>query len=406
MCENIKIMFICGAFSKVNEKEVIEQSKKGVEFSANQIQLKFIEAFRHAAPTEVISAPFIGHYPNQSRTLHFHGFTKAQSLCKYVHFNNIWGISNISRTCALKKAVRDFALRESGKKLIVVYSAHYPFLAAAVYAKKLNQEIQVCCIIPDLPQYMNLEQKRGVLYDFFKKLDVKSIEKEMDSVDTSVVLTDAMAHILHLNDRPYIVSEGIVESLPQENSCDKQKETVNIVYAGKVYFKFGIKLLLDAFSKFKNTNYRLVICGTGDAAEYVKKCAKEDHRITFTGQLSPDEVQRYINSATVLVNPRPNNEEYTKYSFPSKDIEYLLSGKPTVAFILDGMPDCYRDFIYAADRDKDPVSAIFDALKKAVIAPEEEVRKRHMQFLEYTSKNLLASEIVRKIIEVNFDQEV
>lgn len=406
MCENIKIMFICGAFSKVNEKEVIEQSKKGVEFSANQIQLKFIEAFRHAAPTEVISAPFIGHYPNQSRTLHFHGFTKAQNLCKYVHFNNIWGISNISRTCALKKAVRDFALRESGKKLFVVYSAHYPFLAAAVYAKKLNQEIQVCCIIPDLPQYMNLEQKRGVLYDFFKKLDVKSIEKEMDSVDTSVVLTDAMAHILHLNDRPYIVSEGIVESLPQENSCDKQKETVNIVYAGKVYFKFGIKLLLDAFSKFKNTNYRLVICGTGDAAEYVKKCAKEDHRITFTGQLSPDEVQRYINSATVLVNPRPNNEEYTKYSFPSKDIEYLLSGKPTVAFILDGMPDCYRDFIYAADRDKDPVSAIFDALKKAVIAPEEEVRKRHMQFLEYTSKNLLASEIVRKIIEVNFDQEV
>ena len=406
MCENIKIMFICGAFSKVNEKEVIEQSKKSVEFSANQIQLKFIEAFRHAAHTEVISAPFIGHYPNQSRTLHFHGFTKAQSLCKYVHFNNIWGISNISRTCALKKAVRDFALRESGKKLIVVYSAHYPFLAAAVYAKKLNQEIQVCCIIPDLPQYMNLEQKRGVLYDFFKKLDVKSIEKEMDSVDTSVVLTDAMAHILHLNDRPYIVSEGIVESLPQENSCDKQKETVNIVYAGKVYFKFGIKLLLDAFSKFKNTNYRLVICGTGDAAEYVKKCAKEDHRITFTGQLSPDEVQRYINSATVLVNPRPNNEEYTKYSFPSKDIEYLLSGKPTVAFILDGMPDCYRDFIYAADRDKDPVSAIFDALKKAVIAPEGEVRKRHMQLLEYTSKNLLASEIVRKIIEVNFDQEV
>lgn len=114
-------------FSKVNEKEVIEQSKKSVEFSANQIQLKFIEAFRHAAHTEVISAPFIGHYPNQSRTLHFHGFTKAQSLCKYVHFNNIWGISNISRTCALKKAVRDFALRESGKKLIVVYSAHYPF---------------------------------------------------------------------------------------------------------------------------------------------------------------------------------------------------------------------------------------------------------------------------------------
>lgn len=163
---------------------------------------------------------------------------------------------------------------EKAEKSSLLYTALIILFGSCCLCKKLNQEIQVCCIIPDLPQYMNLEQKRGVLYDFFKKLDVKSIEKEMDSVDTSVVLTDAMAHILHLNDRPYIVSEGIVESLPQENSCDKQKETVNIVYAGKVYFKFGIKLLLDAFSKFKNTNYRLVICGTGDAAEYVKNAQK------------------------------------------------------------------------------------------------------------------------------------
>lgn len=406
MNKDIKILFICGVFAKENEEEVVKQSKKGVEFSANQMQLKFINAFCHIAPTKVISAPFIGHYPNQSHTLHFCGFSNEQQLCEYIRFNNIWGVSNISRAYAMKKAVRDFALQKDGKKLIVVYSAHYPFLAAATYAKALDPDIKVCCIVPDLPQYMNLEKKRSALYNLFKKIDVKSIEKKMGEIDTSVVLTNAMAHILHLDDRSYIVSEGLVDCLPKEINLNNQDEIINIVYAGKIYFKFGIKLLIDAFSSFENTNYRLVLCGTGDAAEYVKKCANEDPRIIFIGQVSPDEVQKYINRATVLVNPRPNNEEYTKYSFPSKNIEYLSSGKPTVAFLLDGMPKCYQNFLYTVDDQKgDSVCALSDALKAAISASKEEIEKRHALFVKYASENLLTSAVAEKIIRMNFDEE-
>lgn len=54
--------------------------------------------------------------------------------------------------------------------------------------------------------------------------------------------------------------------------------------------------------------------------------------------------------ATVLVNPRQNNEEFTKYSFPSKTMEYLSSGIPVVAYKLDGIPDEYDQYIqYVAD---------------------------------------------------------
>ena len=162
------VLFLCGVFAKENEVEVIAQAKKSVEFSANQMQLKLIRGLKEAANTQVISAPFIGHYPNQSRSLYFFGFAVPQHLCKYVLFNNIWGIRNLSRAHALKKAVRGFALDGNGEKLIVVYSAHDPFLAAAAYAKKLNPKIRICLIAPDLPQYMNLEAKRGFLYDFFK----------------------------------------------------------------------------------------------------------------------------------------------------------------------------------------------------------------------------------------------
>ena len=49
--------------------------------------------------------------------------------------------------------------------------------------------------------------------------------------------------------------------------------------------------------------------------------------------------------ATVLINPRQNNGEYTKYSFPSKTIEYLASATPLIAYKLDGIPDEYDDYI-------------------------------------------------------------
>lgn len=402
----MKVLLLCGVFAKENEAEVIAQAKKSVEFSANQMQLKLIHGLNKTADTKVISAPFIGHYPNQSSSLYFSGFANSQNLCEYVRFNNIWGLKNLSRAHALKKAVRRFALEDKDEKLIVVYSAHNPFLEAAAYAKKLNPKIKICFIVPDLPQYMNLESNRSFIYDFFKKLDVKSIKKHIKAVDSSVVLTEDMAYALQLNDRPYAVAEGIVDSIPNETSLASNEETINIVYAGKLYFRFGIKLLAEAFSLLKGDNYRLILCGNGDATEYLRKCAIDDSRIILPGQISPAEVQKYISSASVLVNPRPNNEEYTKYSFPSKDIEYLLSGKPTVAFLLDGMPKCYQDFLFTVDQSIDPVCAVLEALKTAVSAPKEEIQKRHTLFLQYASENLLSTAVAEKIIKMNSVGEV
>ena len=242
------VLFLCGVFAKENEAEVIAQAKKSVEFSANQMQLKLIRGLKEVTDTQVISAPFIGHYPNQSRSLRFSGFTNPQYICRYVSFNNIWGFRNLSRARALKKAVRAFALDGNEEKLIIVYSAHDPFLAAAAYAQKLNPKIRICFIVPDLPQYMNLEAKRGFLYNFFKGFDIKSIKEHIKCVDTSVVLTEAMAKALQLTDRPYVVAEGIVDSITENRNSTAHAETVNIVYAGKLYFRFGIRSLVEAFS--------------------------------------------------------------------------------------------------------------------------------------------------------------
>lgn len=59
-----------------------------------------------------------------------------------------------------------------------------------------------------------------------------------------------------------------------------------------------------------------MICGIGDSEKAIREAAEKDFRISFLGQLPRSEVLEWQKQATVLVNPRQNNEEFTKYSFP------------------------------------------------------------------------------------------
>ncbi|MDY0292929.1 MAG: hypothetical protein RBR02_11415, partial [Desulfuromonadaceae bacterium] len=50
--------------------------------------------------------------------------------------------------------------------------------------------------------------------------------------------------------------------------------------------------------------------------------------------------------ASLLVNPRPTEGEYTKYSFPSKTLEYMVSGTPVLTAELPGIPLEYYDYLW------------------------------------------------------------
>jgi glycosyltransferase involved in cell wall biosynthesis len=120
---------------------------------------------------------------------------------------------------------------------------------------------------------------------------------------------------------------------------------INIVYTGTLNERYGVVNLVKAFMKINDDRFRLVICGLGDSEKIISEASLVDKRIIFKGQLRKDEIIKVQNSATILVNPRQNIEEFTKYSFPSKIMEYLATGKPVVAYKLDGMPDEYDNYI-------------------------------------------------------------
>ena len=392
----MKILMICGVYAEENEQEVLSYTKGYVEQSANIFQRKVIKGIeKNGIDYKVISAPFIGAYPMRYTKFRFCGFSVEENKYEYVNFNNIWGIRNISRTRSLKISIKQYLSQETEEEfLILVYCPHTPFLEAAMYAKKLKPKSKVCLVVPDLPQYMNLNESGRGLYDFFKKYDIRHMERFIANVDSFVVLTEPMKDVLKIGDRPYIVVEGIVDL---ENTAPRNAIPADgikrIVYTGKMNIKFGIKALVDSFMKLEGSAFRLILCGDGDAREYVEEKALFDPRIEYKGMVTSAKAKEYIDMADVLVNPRPNNEEYTKYSFPSKNIEYLMTGKPVVAYMLDGMPKCYEDFLYT-------VPAGVSSFEKILMEACEEKLSKSC-FYKYAKEKLDLLQVIDAIFRMN-----
>jgi glycosyltransferase involved in cell wall biosynthesis len=185
---------------------------------------------------------------------------------------------------------------------------------------------------------------------WFKKIIVpyyKSLIRFLDSsYDYYILFTKAMNKIVNPKNKPYIVVEGI-----SNNNLDLRmvKKERAVMHAGTLSAEYGLKLLLDAFKEIKDDSVQLWFFGNGDMEEYIEKSCKVDKRIKFFGFRSRDEVFKYEKKAALLINTRDPDDEYTKYSFPSKTFEYMVSGTPFLTTKLGGIPEEYYKYLYVIE---------------------------------------------------------
>ncbi len=398
----MKVLFLGGVFDDSHNKEIISKTRTYVEYAANNFQKKIIYGLRSLnIPLEVVSIPFLGAYPTAYSDMYFSGFQNMNddnSGYKYYAFNNIYGYRNISRFRAAKRGLRDFISVDDEKKLIIVYTPHTPFIQAANWAKRKDPRIKICMVVPDLHQYMDLSESLSPIYKFLKSIDLKQFAKENKTVDSYILLTEQMADALNVGDRPYRVVEGIYEAT--NGVSNKRVGIKTIVYTGKLNLAFGATNLVKAFHSIQNANIRLVICGSGEAKNEIAQIAAKDSRIDFKGQVTSDEARKCILDGDILVNPRPNDSIYTKYSFPSKIIDYLATGNPVIAFELDGMPKIYKDFIYYIPENN--IESIAKTIQRVINADPKEIQVRTNKALQYINYKLSREEVAKSIINLNF----
>ena len=166
--------------------------------------------------------------------------------------------------------------------------------------------------------------------------------------DRYILLTQAMNDYIGNQSKPYVVLEGHSDITMGQRipSMEKKTKPRGVLYAGSICAQYGLKNLVEGFLQADIPNARLEIYGSGDYVPELQAIAQKDPRVFYGGMLLSSEVVEKEMEATLLVNPRPTDEEFVKYSFPSKTMEYMASGTPVATTVLPGMPEAYHPYVY------------------------------------------------------------
>lgn len=341
------LYFLGGLFPRERDSEIRRMTKSGLQSAANNLQWKFVKGFDlclDAESVHLLNSEYIGSFPKRYKGIAVprYEFSHSDSAMGDIGtgFINLPIIKEISRSIRLCAEIDKIRLDATEQVYFVGYAATYPIVKALLHAKHRFPNSVTCLIVPDLPQYMELGKKGpGIL----RAIKNNVVNREIGLMDCYVPLTAAMAPCLNTEISHCAVVEGIADDSDLADSqqyIDRITERY-ILYTGTLQYRYGIGELLSAFERIKYDDVHLVICGDGEAADEIRRLQAKDSRIHYMGVLSAEEIACLRAGASVLINPRRNEGEYVKYSFPSKMMEYLASGVPTVAYKLDGIPDDY-----------------------------------------------------------------
>ncbi|WP_141195503.1 glycosyltransferase [Pseudomonas umsongensis] len=259
---------------------------------------------------------------------------------------------------------------KNGLDAVCVYAAHTPNLLAAFMMQKLCG-VPFFVFIPDLPSYMDMGMKRSKVLRGLKKIDAYIIDRLIAASSGVFVTSQHMVKdSLVWSDKNYLVVEGIsnasavsVESV--DNSLERKKV---IFYAGGLNKAYGIVELIEGFIE-SEVDAELWLCGRGELEGYISETSRMHPSVKYLGFLTASEVEHIQSSASCLVLSRSPEHAYTRYSFPSKLLEYLASGVPILTTRLEGIPDEYYEFLNVIEDST--AGGVSTALKRFFAADQQ-----------------------------------
>lgn len=334
-------------------------SKTSLQVAANNYQWNLIEGVeeKNRGELDIFSFLPMGSFPKNSKKL-FIDNRKSRNGKNGLYLSigsiNFYFIKELIRFGFLLFAIRRWIKNSPWNSNIIVYSLYTPFLWTMKYTQNLRRKkgINYILIVPDLPGKYGIAPAWHTLTGLFYWIDSFFLLRLSRNADSYIFLTESMTKIINIHNKPYVVIEGMVSRAQIEmynripGLAEVETGTKIILYSGSFLKEFGIDNLLNAFLTIGNSKFELWLCGPPAEAELVLKFSNIDPRIKYLGFLQNEELIKAQKSATVLINPRPVFGEYVKYSFPSKTMEYLLSGRPLIMAKLPGLPTEYYDFIY------------------------------------------------------------
>ncbi len=356
-----EILVLCGCFPAEHEEEYLKNTVGLAQIAADRLQKNIINGICNIEDVTpyVVTAPFVGYYPNGYKKLFVKGseYTSENVKYKIVGFPTIKGLETYIKSVKLAHIIIEWCKKSTNNRNIIIYSHYAGFMRALGKAKRKFPDINACCVITDMPELSAVKPTTfvGKCRALPSRIMFSTTYKNLPSVNTFALLSKHMATELGLDESRFCVVECMCDPTlisSTENNVflnNRKDEDICFAYSGTLDKQYGIKALLEAFISIDDPKLHLWICGDGNGKDDVIEFASKDSRIEYYGCLKHSEVMNFQHAADILINPRSSEGLFTKYSFPSKTIEYMLAGKPVIAYKLMGIPDEYDDYLLYVD---------------------------------------------------------
>ncbi len=364
----MKLLFITGLYPK-GDDSYFRNNCKGpfIQNAPNVFQWALVDGLRlNNVDFKVASCPFLPSFPTGYKQL----YSPDESLIcdnleigRVLKYNTLLLYKYRSIRRAIYRYAKKWCIENSNDKLlnIIVYTTWPEYVWPIIELKKSFPQVRITTIVTDLiDDAFNFDANKS----FLKRLQIKgqkrSVKKSYAYIDKFVLLTKYMVEKIPESYNKYIVVEGICSPY-RITDCKKVNGIKQISYTGGLHNFVGIREFVDAFMQTKDPAYRLVICGSGENEQYILDKGKIDKRIVFKGSVTRDEAVKIQKESTVVVNPRRPDNLITRYSFPSKTMEYLSSMTPMIGYHLDGIPEEYYKYMFTPkDLSIDSMSQLID----------------------------------------------
>jgi len=247
-------------------------------------------------------------------------------------------------------------------------------------------------ILTDVPVFRAFEARTGL-----KALPVKMKNFLISRYDCYVFLTEQMNEDFNPKNKPYVIIEGIADdkALESPNELSTKYPEKVVMMAGLLEKEFGVDDLLEAFHNIELPNISLHLYGKGKSVELIEEYVKKDKRIHFFGEALNKVIVEKERKATLLVNPRKATGEWVKYSFPSKNMEYIASGTPLLAYDLPCIPPDYKNKYFEVENDD-----LRAALEKCLLMENEELHRFGKIAQNWISENKNPKKQTKKIVNM------
>jgi len=377
------IAFLGGVFPNESYDLINKNSITNMQNAANSLQWKMIKGLdeNNNTSTKIITYPFVGSYPKRYKKMFVEGVVFSHDNISEdisIGYCNLSVYKQLRAFFIIKKHLKKWLLSNDGrKKILFIYSPQNYFLKIVEYINRRYYNVLTCLIIPDLPEYTLMDRK-GFLVETVKKINMNALLHCASKTNWIICLTKQMAE--RLNIQHYSIVEGIAYTKMNYYPITKKSY---IAYTGSLTRKYGIMNLIKSFEECK-LECELWICGDGECKEEILSICHNNKKIKYLGRVSNHAAYKIQQDATILINPRPNDSEYTAYSFPSKTMEYMIAGRPVICYKLDGIPEEYDEYLIYVDKKYN--GDLKKALEDTYSMPVEQLNSLGEKNIEFVSK--------------------